>query len=63
MSSQKVFSSLLIRWVAVPSLAIFLAAIPAMAQSGNGDYIFLVASGFLCDLGDSSACPGVVKSA
>jgi hypothetical protein len=34
-----------------------------MAQSGNGDYIFLVASGFLCELGDSSACPGVVKSA
>jgi hypothetical protein len=47
----------------MPSLAILLAAIPAMPQSSNGDYIFLVASGFLCDLGDSSACPGVVKSA
>jgi hypothetical protein len=33
-----------------------------MPQSGNGDYIFLVGSGFLCDLGDSSACPAVVKS-
>jgi hypothetical protein len=43
-------------------LAIFLAAIPAMAQGGNGDYIFLVGSGLLCDIGDSSACPGVVKS-
>jgi hypothetical protein len=57
------FSSLAIRWVAVPSLALFLVAIPAMAQSSNGNYIFLVASGFLCDLGDSSACPAVVKSA
>jgi hypothetical protein len=44
-------------------LAVFLVALPAMAQSGNGDYIFLVASGFLCDLGDSSACPAAVKSA
>jgi hypothetical protein len=44
-------------------LAIFLAAIPAIAQGSNGDYMFLVASGFLCDLGDSSACPAVVKSA
>jgi hypothetical protein len=47
----------------MPSLAILLIAIPAMAQSGNGDYIFLVGTGFLCDLGDSSACPGVVDSA
>jgi hypothetical protein len=63
MSSQKVFSSLVVTWVAVPSLAMFLAAIPAMAQNSNGDYIFLVGSGFLCDLGDSYACPAVVKSA
>ena len=63
MSSQRVFSSLVITWVAMPSLAIFLVAIPAMAQNSNGDYIFLVGSGFLCDLGDSYACPAVVKSA
>jgi hypothetical protein len=44
-------------------LAIFLAAIPVKAQSSNGDYIFLVGSGFLCDIGDSYACPAVVKSA
>jgi hypothetical protein len=41
----------------------FLAAIAAMAQSSSGDYIFLIASGFLCDSGDSSSCPAVVKSA
>jgi len=63
MSSQKVFSSLVIRWVAAPSLAIFLVAIPAMAQSINGDVIFLVGTGFLCDMGDPYACPAVVRSA
>jgi hypothetical protein len=44
-------------------IAIFLAVIPAMAQNNNGDYIFLLASGFLCDPGDSSTCPATVKSA
>jgi hypothetical protein len=58
-----VFSSLVITWVALPSLAILLVAIPAMAQSSNGDYIFLVASGPLCDPNDSDTCPAVVKSA
>jgi hypothetical protein len=62
MSNQMAFSSLIMRLVAVPSLAIFLAAVPALAQSSNGDYLFLVGSGYLCDTGDSSACPGVVKS-
>jgi hypothetical protein len=60
---NSITSSLVFTWVALPSLAIFLAAIPAMPQSSNGDYIFLVGCGFLCDLGDSSACPAVVKSA
>ena len=63
MSSQRVFSSLVITWVAMPSLAIFLAAIPAMAQNGNGDLIFLVGTGFLCDMGDPYACPAAVRSA
>ena len=63
MSIQKVFSSLVIAWVAAPSLATFLVAIPAMAQSSTGDYIFLVGSGFLCDLGEAYACPAVAKSA
>jgi len=62
MSNQMAFSSLVMRWVVVPSVAIFLAAISAPAQDGNGDYLFLVGSGYLCDTGDSSACPGVVKS-
>jgi hypothetical protein len=44
-------------------LVLFLAAIPAMAQNISGDYVLLIASGFLCETGDSSACPAVVKSA
>jgi len=63
MSSQKVFSNRPMAWTAVVGLAVFLAAIPAIAQSSNGDYILLIASGFLCDSGDSSACPAAVKSA
>ena len=63
MPKQNVFSTLIVTWVAVPSLAMFLGAGAARAQNSSANYIFLVASGFLCDLGDSSACPGVVKSA
>lgn len=63
MSSQKVSSALVIAWVAVPSLAMFLGAGPARAQSRTANYTFLVAAGFLCDLGDSATCPAVVNSA
>jgi len=63
MSSESVSWNLAIQRMAAPSLAILLAAIPAVAQSNSGDYIFLIASGFLCDTGESSACPAVVKSA
>jgi hypothetical protein len=62
MSSQKVFSNRPMAWTAVAGLAVFLAAIPAIAQSSNGDYLFLIGSGLLCDSGDSSACPAVVRT-
>ena len=63
MSCQRVFLNRVIAWVVLPSLTIFLAVVPSIAQTGNSDYTFLVGSGFLCDSGDSSACPVVVKSA
>ena len=63
MSCQRVFLNRVIAWVALPSLTLFLAVVPAIAQTSNSDYILLVGSGFLCDSGDSSACPAVVKSA
>ena len=34
----------------------------ARAQSNSANYIFVVASGFLCDPGDSGSCPAVAKS-
>jgi hypothetical protein len=49
-------------WVAVPSLTMLLGAGPTSAQNSSADYTFLVASGFLCDPGDSATCPAVVKS-
>ena len=62
MLSRRVFSSRVVAWAA-GGLATLLAATPAMTQNISGDYIFLIASGFLCDSGDSSACPAVAKAA
>jgi hypothetical protein len=62
MSNQNALSTLIFTWAAVPSLAIFLGAGPARAQSSSAHYTFLVAAGFLCDSGDSNTCPAVVKS-
>ena len=63
MSCQRVFLNRVIAWMALPSLTIFLPVVPAIAQTSNSDYILLVGSGFLCESGDSTACPAVVKSA
>ena len=63
MSNQEIFSIRMFAWVAVPSLAMFLGAGPARAQNSSANYIFLVASGVVCDPGDSATCPAVVKSA
>ena len=63
MSIHNVFSTLIVRWVVAPSLAVILGAVLVVAQSTSAHYTFLVGAGFLCDSGDSSACPAVVKSA
>jgi len=63
MPYQQVFLNRVITSAALPSLILFLAVVPAIAQTGNSDYSLLVGSGFLCDSSDSSACPAVVKSA
>jgi hypothetical protein len=46
----------------VPSLILFLCAGPARPQISSANYTFVVASGFLCDPGDSGSCPAVAKS-
>src|ERR1019366_263764 len=63
MSNQNVFSTLMVTWVALPSLAMFLATGSAKAQNSSAQYTFLVASGLLCNPDDSATCPVVVKSA
>ncbi len=63
MSTQKLSSTLGVTWIAVPTLAMFLGAGPARAQSSSANYTLLVGAGFLCDSGDSATCPAVVKSA
>jgi hypothetical protein len=63
MSFHRVILCRVMAWVSVPSLTLFLAVVPAIAQTSNSDYILLVGSGFLCDSADSSACPAVTISA
>jgi len=63
MQCQRVFLSRAAAWVALRSLTLLLAVVPAIAQTIRSDYLLLVGSGFLCESGDSSACPAVVKSA
>jgi hypothetical protein len=46
----------------VSSLILFLCAGSARPQISSANYAFVVASGFLCDPGDSGSCPAVVKS-
>jgi hypothetical protein len=62
MLSLRAFSIRVTISVATSCLAIVLFAFPAVAQSNNSNYIFLLASGFLCDPGDSSTCPAAAKA-
>jgi len=62
MHTQKIFPFALIRCLAVSSTALLLAAGTGLAQTGPSNYALLVGTGVLCDLGDSSACPAVVKT-
>jgi hypothetical protein len=63
MRSKSVFSTLITAWVAVPSVFLFLCAGSAGGQTISANYSFVVASGFLCESGDSGSCPAVTKSA
>jgi len=63
MSLPRAFLNRLTARVALPGLTLVLAVVPAMAQTSHSDYTLMVGVRFLCDSGDSSACPAVVKSA
>jgi len=57
MSSRRAFSIRATTTVATSGLALILFAFAAAAQSSNSNYTFLIASGLLCESGDSGACP------
>src|ERR1700741_3913036 len=48
--------------VALTCLAILLCASPLAAQNNDNNLLFLLASGFLCEPGEASACPATAKS-
>src|SRR3984957_6457567 len=60
---HKTVFSLTTARIAVLSVILFFCASPARPQMSPGKYTFVVASGFLCDPGDSGSCPAVAKSA
>jgi hypothetical protein len=62
MRSRILFSTI-VAWVAAPSVILFLNTGLAKAQTTSANYSFVVASGFLCDPGDSGNCLAVAKSA
>jgi hypothetical protein len=63
LSTQKFFFSKVLGRPVVIGLALFLIARPLVSQNNPSNYILQIAAGILCDGGDSSNCPAVVKSA
>lgn len=63
MPNKSVLSIVIGLYVVWPSLILLLSAGSAQAQTSPANYVFLLASGFLCDPGDSGNCPAVAKSA
>jgi hypothetical protein len=62
MSNRNVSWTLLAGWLAAPTLVMFLCAGLARAQGNSANYTLVVASGFLCDPGESGSCSAVAKS-
>jgi hypothetical protein len=62
MSSLRTFSTRVMTRMVFSCVVMFLLALPMMAQSNGSNYVFLLASGFLCDPGDSSTCPATARA-
>jgi hypothetical protein len=63
MLNKSTFSTSITAWAVVPSLLFLCAGLARAQTSTPARYSFVVASGFLCDPGDSGTCPAVAKSA
>lgn len=48
---------------AVLCMVLIVSSRPAIAQTSDGDYILILASGLLCDQDHAEACPAVAKDA
>jgi hypothetical protein len=62
MSNLRTFSIRATIRIVTLCLTIVLFTFPASAQTNSSNYIFLLASGLLCDPGDSSTCPATAKA-
>jgi hypothetical protein len=62
MSNQNAARRWMKRWIGVLSIAVIFCLSPARSQNSSGDYTFLVGAGTICDGGDTTKCPAVVKS-
>ncbi len=63
MLRSRVFSIGAVTESAVLCLVLIVSCRPAIAQTSDGDYILILASGFLCDPDHAEACPAVAKDA
>lgn len=62
MSRLKPFPVLAMVGVALPCLAMLVCAWSAVARKNDGNFLLLLAAGFLCDPGEASACPATAES-
>jgi len=62
MSNLRTFSIRATIRIVTLCLTIVSFTFPASAQTNSSNYIFLLASGLLCDPGDSSTCPATAKA-
>jgi hypothetical protein len=62
MSNAIAFPFTLICKVALLSVFMVFSSLSAFAQSNSTNFVFLLASGFVCTPDDSSACPAVAKA-
>lgn len=62
MSNLRTFSIRATIRIVTLCLTIVLFTFSASAQTNSSNYIFLLASGLLCDPGDSSTCPATAKA-
>jgi len=63
MLRPRLFSIRTVTGSAVLCLVLIVSSRPAIAQTNEGDYILILASGFLCDPDHAEACPAVAKDA